>query len=492
MAGISITLAGNFTKLDELKDKAQKTASSIKSSFKAVTGSAVFGGVAVGAAAAFAGVTAAVSKVIDKGGALNDMMLRTGASGKGLLIMQKAFENAGVAADKVPSVLNKMQKALAGVNEEGEPTNAAFGKIGLSIAELTALDPVEAFQKTAQAIAGIQDPAQRTAAAMDIFGKSGSELLAVMNDPGAWGQARDQIGSLGDSLPGMAGDLDNVGDALGNFDSKAGQLGATVAVHLLPYLKSLVELMNSVDMGTFDWSSPFSSELKPADKEAAKQKAADWAKDDPMAGKSRTEVEKQKLDSANADFWSKKEAEKAEIVKKQADLEAKTAAKKAEAAKKAAVDTEKSRAAALEEYNLESAMISARLKGAADRIAALEREKKIREEMKRLQDAGFTADEARKPATEKVDAEKKATDKEAEKSKIEATLQGKIDDVKSQQSGLQFESSVGSISSMQRIGGGGGAVGSGLDYQRTATDLQREANSLIRQLIELNRREIEV
>ena len=491
MAGISITLAGNFTKLDELKDKASKTASSIKSSFKAVTGTAAFGGLAIGATAAFAAVTASIAKVIDHGGELNDMMLRTGASGKGLLILQKAFANAGIAADKVPSVLNKMQKALAGVNEEGQPTTQAFDKLGLSIEELQNLDPVEAFQKTAQAIASIQTPAQRTTAAMEIFGKSGGELLAVMNDPGAWAQAREQIGSLGDTLPGMAGDLDSVGDALGSFGAKSEQLGARLAVGLLPYLESLTELINSINMGTFDITNPFSSELKPADREAAKQKAADMAKDDPLAGKSSTEVEKQKLDAANSYFWQKKETEKQDAIKKRTDIERAAAEKQAESDKKTAAAKERTRAAALEEYNLESQMITARLKGDADRIATLEREKKIREEMKRLQDAGFTAKEARKPAEAKVDAEKKATAQEAEKAKIEATLQGKLDEVKLKQSGLQFESSIGSISSMQRIGGGGGAVGSGLDYQRTATDLQREANSLIRQLIEATRREVE-
>jgi hypothetical protein len=187
---------------------------------------------------------------------------------------------------------------------------------------------------------------------------------------------------------------------------------------------------------------------------------------------------------------------------KEADLvqkAAEAAEKKAEAERKSAAEKAKSRAAALEEYNLDSAILSARLKSDAAKLASLEREKKIREEMKRLESAGFTTAEARKPAEAKVDAEAAATKKEDaakkaedERQKIQDTLQGKLDSARDQIDGQQFSSTIGSISSMQRIGGGGGAVGSGLDYARQAADLQREANTLMRQLIEVSRNPVEV
>ena len=498
MAGISITLAGNFAKLDELKDKAHKTATSIKVGFKNIAGSAVFQGVAAGATAAFAGVTAAITMAVKKGGELNDAMLRTGASGKGLVILQKAFENAGVAGNKLPGALNKMQKALAGVNEEGEPTTQAFAKLGLSIKDLQGLDPVDAFRKTAQAIAGLPDPSMRAAAAMEIFGKAGGELLAVMNDPAAFSQARDQVGSLADMLPGAAGDFDNIGDAMESTKQKMEQLGTVVAIQLLPHLERMVELMNALDFGKMSWGTLFSSELTPEDREAAKQKAADMAADDPMNGKSRTEVAKQKLDAQNADFWARKEAEKQAAIEKTAEKERLAAEKKAEAERKKAEQTKESRAAAAEEYRLENAILAARLKGDADRIAKLEREKAIREEIKKLESAGYTAEEARKPAEAKVDAEKKAADAEAarkaameEKRKAQEVLAGKVNESRDKLENLQYQSSVGAVSSMQRIGGGGGAVSSGLDYARQQSDLQREANGYLRQLIEVSRQPLD-
>jgi chemotaxis protein histidine kinase CheA len=490
MAGISITLAGNFAKLDELKGKADKAAKSIKDSFKKVANSAAFKGLAVGATTAFAAISAAAAKSIKKGGELTDTMARTGAAGGKLLVLERAFVNAGIAGEKVPTVLNKMQQALAGTNDEGQLTSTAFRKLGLSIEELQKLDPVDAFRKTSQAIAQIPDPAGRAAAAMELFGRAGGELLVVMNDPNAFGTARDQVGSLADTLPGVAGEFDSIADAMADFGTKAEQLGTQVAITLLPVLNTMVELINSIDLGSFDWKNPFSSQLTAADRQRAKQKAADWAEDDPMHGKSVKEVEAAKLEASNADFWARKEKEKQDAIEARAQKEREAAEKQAEADRKKAEATEESRAAAAEEYRLENAILAARLKGDADRLAKLEREKAIREEMKKLESAGFTAAEARKPAEAKVDAETAASAAENARRRQRETqedLAAKLGESRSNLENLQYQSSVGSISSMQRIGGGGGAVASGLDYQRQVADLQREANGYLRQLIEVSR-----
>jgi hypothetical protein len=535
MAGISITLAGNFAKLDELKDKAHKTAGSIKAAFGSNISKAMFAGVAAASAAAFAGVVAAVKSAIDAGGELQDMMARTGAAGKGLVIMQRAFENAGLAASQVPQALNRMQKALAGVNDEGQPTNEAFAKLGLSISDLLTLDPVEAFKRTAEAIAGIQDPAQRATIAMELFGKSGGEMLAVLTDPAAFSGAAEQVGSLGDTLADNAAALDAVGDAFGALDTKVQQIGAEVAVALLPQLEALGQWLNETDFSSVGGGIgiivekvaalaemlaeaskymplmilmnkmadlTIGGDLTDEDKAKARKMADDWAANDPMAGKSRTGVEAQKKATANqvrSDAEFAKGAKEREKEAKEAERAAKAAEKKAEAERKSAAEKEKSKAAAVEDYNMESRILSARLAGDKIRLAALEREKAIREEIKRLESAGFTKAEATRPAEAKVDAEKKAADKEAaqkqaqeEKTKLQEKLAGKVNQFRDKLDDLQYQSSIGSISSMQRVGGGGGAVGSGLDYQRQVADLQREANGYLRELIEVSRKEIEV
>jgi hypothetical protein len=528
MAGIQINLAGNFTKLDELKDKAAKTAASIKSAFGSNIGKAMFGGIAAAGAAAFASVTVAMKSAIDAGGELSDVMARTGADGAKLFVMQRAFENAGIAADQVPQALNKMQKALAGVNEEGEPTSQAFAKLGLSIGQLLQLDPVDAFRATSEAIGQIQDPAQRAAAAMEIFGKSGAALLVVMTDTKAFSGAAEQVGGLAQTLSDNANAFDVVSDSLGLMDVKMQQLGAEVAVSLLPQLTAFSEWVNATDLSdvgarigamtenTLRLADAFHQLIKldpfyqagkfvegamndfgnlnDADRAAARKEAAGMA--DPNYkkgdGVSQTEEATEKQAAANAGQLAAESASEAVAAKRTAE----ETAKKAAADQKSAEEKAKSRAAAMEEYNVESAMLSARLKGDAQKLASLEREKKIREEMKRLESAGFTAEEARKPAEAKVDAEKKASageearqKAEDERRKIQDTLQGKLESARGRVDDQQFQSSLGAVSAMQRVGGGGGAVSSGLDYARQSADLQREANGYLRQLIEAARPE---
>lgn len=536
MAGIAITLAGNFSKLDELKNKTQRTAASIKSAFGSNIGKAAFASLSVAAGAAFATVVAGMKSAIEAGGELSDMVARTGADGAKLFVLQRAFENAGMAASQVPAVLNKMQKALAGLNEEGDRvTERVFRDLGLSVSQLQSMDPADAFAEISRALSAVEDPAKRAALGMEIFGKSAGQLLVMMTDAKAIDTAREQVGDLADTLSENANQLDAVADSMGLFQVKVQQVGAEVAVALLPQLTELSQMLNETDFSAVggaigilaekvvSFGEALSEVAKYAPLMIAMQKLADitigvdldeedikkaremaetWAKNDPMHGKSRTEVAAEKEQAIAKDketaaaVASAKESEKAKAASEKA---AKTAEQKAAAERKAAEEKEKARAAAAEEYRLEKAIIDARLAGDAERLAALEREKKIREEMARLESGGFTAAEARKPAEAKVDAEKQAADREQrlqqaqdEKTRMQEQLAGKVNDARGRLDSLQYESSIGAISSMQRIGGGGGAVASGLDYARQAADLQREANGYLRQLIDISRREVEV
>ncbi len=523
MAGISITLAGNFSKLDELKDKAHKTAGSIRSAFDSNMGKAMFSGIAVAGTAAFAGILASIKQTIDAGGELADMMASTGAKGAGLLVLQRAFKNAGLAAGDVTGALNKMQKALTGVNEEGEPTNKAFDRLGLSVRELKEMDPVDAFLKISQAISSIENPAERTAVAMELFSKSGGKMLAVVTDASAFAAAKKQLGELAELLPHMDGDLDTVGDAFEAADEKTKQLGAGIASELMPHMLAVAEWINNGDfvkLGS-DIGSAATDLIEfvgllgqVAEKTSAIPRAvlgflpgkaiAAAASMNPMEGKALPAPEGVSIGGGpgiTSDKPAVTQPESAAGTQSPASESTRPGRKTsslADAIREAQVEQAsiaRSKAAAMEEYNFESQILSARLAGDERRLEALLREKQIREEMKRLEDAGYTPAEARRPATAKVDAEKTATGREQlrdraeeERQRIEDTLQGRVKDIRGKQEGLGFESSIGAISSMQRIGGGGGAVGSGLDYQRQSAELQRDMLSAMKELVDATKR----
>lgn len=399
MAGISITLGGNFSKLDELKSKARTAAASVKGSFSGVGKVLSLGGAGLSAGAAFAGIGTAMKTALDAGGELADMMARTGAAGRDLVVLQQMFANAGVEAGKVPVSLNKMQKALAGVNEDGEQTSNAFNKIGLNIRDLQQMDAVGAFRAIGEKIAGIESPAQRTAAAMEIFGKSGGELLAVMTDSAAWQAARDQVGTYGDKLEEAAARFDEIGDSLAVFKNAFKSFGVTAASALAPAIEAATELMQALNSGVDFFS--FSDEGM---RERAMKQVEQQNRDDPGYMRSRKEDAQAAMERANAAYWAGLEAEKQDAIAKAADKKREAEEKAAEAAAKKAEAEAKTKAIAADEYKLEAAMLQARLTGDDERLAKLEREKAIREEMAKLTGAGWDAATAREQSGKMVDA----------------------------------------------------------------------------------------
>jgi len=229
--------------------KGLKKARSDASSFNSTIASLGKKGLAAaGLSSPFVTMGAAIKSAIDQGGALQDMMTRTGAAGEGLVIMQTAFQNAGLAAEMVPDALNKMQKALAGVNEDGDQTAGVFAQLGLSAEALTAMDPAKAFEAIARAISNIKDPATRTARAMEVFGKSGGKALAVLNDPDAFTLAITQVGGLGKTLADNAGSLDKIGDSMSALQTKVSQLAVGFTVGLIPALDATSDSFNKLDL----------------------------------------------------------------------------------------------------------------------------------------------------------------------------------------------------------------------------------------------------
>jgi hypothetical protein len=153
---------------------------------------------ALGTAAVGAGAFIAhgVEGVFEMGDELKTLRDRTGASIPFIMDLQKAFKGVGMSGDAVGPMLNTMQRSLTGVNSEGEPTNKMFERLGLSAEELSKMSPSDAFKKIGSTIAGLKSPAERTAASLAIFGKAGGAMTAVFAD--------ENFGKIGNNLTGSA------------------------------------------------------------------------------------------------------------------------------------------------------------------------------------------------------------------------------------------------------------------------------------------------
>ena len=200
------------------------------------------------ALAPFASAFAAIKESLDLGGHLTDMSAQTGIAVGDLVVLRQAFSNAGMDADSVGPQINRLQKALGGINEEGEPTNKALAALGISMNELQSLNPAEQFARVSAAIAGIPDATERAATAMGIFGRKGAALQAIFLDSSAMEVARQQVGGLGDTMQANAPRFDAISDAFESAHLKGQQLAAGFTAAIAPALEAVGNALNETDL----------------------------------------------------------------------------------------------------------------------------------------------------------------------------------------------------------------------------------------------------
>jgi len=80
---------------------------------------------------------------LDMGGRLNDLADRTGLAVDRVLLLERAFQNAGVGADSLGPILNKMQKALVDAEDGTSKAAYAFADLGLSLSQLRPSPPFQ-------------------------------------------------------------------------------------------------------------------------------------------------------------------------------------------------------------------------------------------------------------------------------------------------------------------------------------------------------------
>lgn len=200
------------------------------------------------ATAAASAIVSGFGEAIDLGGQLTDLSSRTGESAGNLLVLQRAFDNTGVGADKVGGSINKLQKFMAEASAGGEDQKATMNALGISMSDLAGKTPTEQMQVFATKISGITDPTERARAAMEVFGKSGGELLPLLNDFDAEiDGAKSQLGSMPDVMNRSAGAMDQLGDNFAAIKKKTMEFAAGFIETALPALNAFVSSLTGVD-----------------------------------------------------------------------------------------------------------------------------------------------------------------------------------------------------------------------------------------------------
>ena len=190
--------------------------------------------VGLAAVAAFgAGASAVASGLLDledRVEKLGNTADKLGVSFEFIQLLEEAGNRSGVSIESVSSAFGRLQKTLAGADEESKAATEALGRLGISFANLENLSPEEQIRLIGEQLQGIDDPAKRTAAAMQIFGKSGADLLPFFAN---LKPAADDIERLGGALTKVdRRQIDDFGAAIDALSVASSRLGELV---LLPF-----------------------------------------------------------------------------------------------------------------------------------------------------------------------------------------------------------------------------------------------------------------
>lgn len=255
------------TKVDKLGDESKQAAGKVedlgnksKWSFGEIAAGAAIAGAAAKAGMmvmelAFAGARKVMDgfvQALDLGGKMVDLEEQTGIAAAKLILLQQAFKNAGLEADDVGKLINKMQSGLDDAAKGSGKTADALTRLGISFSDIENLSPDEQFKVIGKAIGGIQDPTERSAIAMDIFGRSGGRLNALFADmDGAIEQARGELGTLPEVLSKNKEALDRVGEKISVISGKFVSFALGVYDRALPALEAITSALASFDAVKF-------------------------------------------------------------------------------------------------------------------------------------------------------------------------------------------------------------------------------------------------
>lgn len=251
-AGFSGTVAKVNNSMKSMDDNTKKVSNSVSTSFASMAkaGAALalgFGAMNI-ALAGFKSVISNFGDALDMGGRLSDLSARTGESAGKLLLLERAFSNAGSSAENVGPTINKLQKFIDDASEAGSAQAKTMAMIGITYDDLKSKSPVEQFRTTAEAISAIGDDGTRAVIAMDIFGKSGGELLPLLRDfkSGLEG-AKEELGGMVEIMDSKSAVFDTVSDKIEIVKGKFTEFAAGILSQTVPALELLFTSLAKID-----------------------------------------------------------------------------------------------------------------------------------------------------------------------------------------------------------------------------------------------------
>jgi hypothetical protein len=234
LRGIDVSaLKPYLDQLDAAKVKATaaaKATDGLKSAASGISGTLAALGVSLSAGAFITFVTN-INNGVD---ALNDLKDATGASIENISALEDVAKRTGTSFDTVGTALIKLNQGLSAA-KPGSDTERAIKAIGLSVSELKALDPAEAFRRIAVSLSGFEDDANKARLTQELFGKSLKEVAPLLKDLADQGQLNATVTTA------QAEAAEKLNKQIFNLQKNAIDAGRAITGALVPALSDGVD-----------------------------------------------------------------------------------------------------------------------------------------------------------------------------------------------------------------------------------------------------------
>lgn len=193
-------------------------------------------------------ISAGVWKQMEKGVALKKLADQSGESAGSIFKLQKGLKAVGADADSAGMLLFQMQKALGGVNEQGEPTAFVLSQLGLSIEQLRTKKGAEVLDLLASKI-GKLDRASATSAASKIFGRfSAREFLQVARNSDEFARAIGKAGTQAAIFDRYSDTFFRLQRGMDRAKEKVNGIFLGIAAGVAPALENVVRMLDGIDL----------------------------------------------------------------------------------------------------------------------------------------------------------------------------------------------------------------------------------------------------
>lgn len=202
----------------------------------------------VGGMIGLSAIVAGVQSQIEKGAGLKQLSDQTGTSISTLYRLQRGFKAVGLDAGSVGNTIFMLNKALGGVNDNGEPTAGVFAQMGLSIDDLKKLNAPQQLLSISAALNKL-DNSSATSAAGKIFGRyNAREFLQLARNADEFADALRKGGTQAAIFERYGRTFERIEILSGQLKEKLGSIFLGIAAGVGPGLENIMQILNGIDL----------------------------------------------------------------------------------------------------------------------------------------------------------------------------------------------------------------------------------------------------